>query len=183
MNRRLLIGGLVVILGTTLAPAQVKKSNFVDPPVTRIAPSLQGVDSVYVYSLVGIPGLGISTLRSDIQNYIAGRFDSIGVPRTRELLDFNTGYVTVYIGGMTRSLDEDDAPDEIQFTALMQLERYVQVRNADSLHLEKDRPLMAATWKKTGVAFCHIDSLEQAAFKFIGPWTDTLLMEYREAND
>jgi hypothetical protein len=166
---------VILALLTVGCSQQDLRSDIRDGRVNRDKRSLSGIDSMHVYASVSIMGQDREALSGTLQNHLAGRFDSAGLELTRSPFVFNAGYASVWIDGYPAI--DDDTDSHLFFSALMQVERYAQIRRTKTIADETERLALATTWKKFGVGSCPSDSLEFFARRLMDHWIDTLLME------
>ncbi len=177
MRRIAVLAGLALSITATGCSHSRIRSDVRDGRVNRDRRSLVGLDSMHLYVSSHIEGRTTDALTSDVTAHLTSRFDSAGLAITRSPFVLNAGYVSVWIDGYPANAQADSAHPHIFFGALMQLERYVQIRTARPLTAEDERLSLSATWKKFGLGSCPVDSLNEYTRRLIAAWTDTLLLE------
>ncbi|MDX9856987.1 MAG: hypothetical protein RBT76_04315 [candidate division Zixibacteria bacterium] len=134
---------------------------------------------MHIYVSSHIEGRTADASTSDVTAHLTSRFDPAGLAITRSAFLLNAGYVSVWIDGYSADTQPDSILPHNFFGALMQLERYVQIRTARPPKAEDERLSPAATWKKFGLGSCPVDSLNEYTRRLIAAWTDTLLLEFQ----
>lgn len=182
---RTVFPGLVLVLVFVFAVGCSQnegiQSDIHDGRVSRDWRSLVGIDSMQVYASVHILGQDMASAGGRIEDQLTQRLDTAGIGITRTPFVFNAGYVSVWIDGYPATVGGDTANPHVFFSAIMQLDRYTQIRHTKELKDEEPKLSLSTTWKKFGAGSCPLDSFEVYAGRLVDIWTDTLLTEHVKA--
>ncbi|MBD3402900.1 hypothetical protein GF420_08385 [candidate division GN15 bacterium] len=179
---RLLVLALPVLLIAGCSQEKQVKTTIKDGRVNRDKRSLVGIDSMHVYATAHVQGQQNGDVSGGIQDYLIQRFDSAGFGITRTPFNFGAGYVSVWVDGYPVYEDADSVNPQVFFSALLQVERYTQIRHQKELTEEEPKLTLATTWKKFGTGSCPHDSLLPMANRLIGHWLDTLQIEHARSD-
>lgn len=178
---RTVFSALVPILVILLSPGcsdRELRSDIHDGRVNRDWRSLVGVDSMQVYASIHVLGHNMTESAAGIEDHLKNRLETAGIGITRTPFLFDAGYVSVWIDGYPATVGGDTTNPHIFFSAIMQLDRYTQIRHAKELRDEEPKLSLSTTWKKFGAGSCPLDSFEVYAGRLVDIWTDTLLTEF-----